>query len=212
MPSSDNNNDTPTSCKPGHPSSREIFEASYSGAQSRPFIPRLRSDPPPYHPLPNNLVEFREQEGQSRREQRLREVWLRLPKRRNHDDADDEEIARKYPVRKDGVLTRESAKELEEMYEDELVGRCGGHTSGFRRRSIGWREFREYAAQKEAGMSLPLSRYIAVLITGLRQSCGGYSMMNWTSMVMVTLTLKSLRSRWIKQVKRHVCTMYDLPV
>ncbi|TCD68192.1 hypothetical protein EIP91_011364 [Steccherinum ochraceum] len=150
MPSSDTNNDTPTSCKPGHPSSREIFEASYSGAQSRPFIPRLRSDPPPYHPLPNNLVEFREQEGRTRREQRLREVWLRLPKRRNHDDADDEEIARKYPVRKDGVLTRESAKELEEMYEDELVGRCGGHTSGFRRRSIGWREFREYAAQKEA--------------------------------------------------------------
>ncbi|THH32885.1 hypothetical protein EUX98_g1280 [Antrodiella citrinella] len=132
------------------PSNREIYEASYSGAQNRPFIPRLRSDNYHYHPLPHNLVEFRTQEGESRREQRLRDVWSRLPKKFNHDDAEDEEIARRNPVKKDGVLTKESAKELEEMYQDELVGRCGGHTSGFRRRSIGWNEFREYAVQKEA--------------------------------------------------------------
>ncbi|KAH8105887.1 mitochondrial carrier [Cristinia sonorae] len=133
-----------------HPSGREIFEASHSGAQSRPFIPRLRSDPQPYHPLPHSLVEFRELEGKTRREQRLREVWLKLPKRRNHDDGEDDEIAKRYTVKKDGALTRESARELEKMYEDELVGKCGGHTSGFRRRSIGWREFQEYASHKEA--------------------------------------------------------------
>jgi len=142
----DSNTDNPSQ----RPSAREIYEASYSGAQSRPFIPRLRSDPPQYHPLPHNLVEFRVQEGKALREQRLREVWLKLPKRRNHDDAEDEEIARRYPVQEDGVLTKESARELEEMYEDELVGRCGGHTSGFKRRRIGWNEFQQYAVQKEA--------------------------------------------------------------
>lgn len=132
------------------PSSRETFDASHSGAQDHPFIPRLRSDPVIVRPLPpHNLVEFREQEGKIVREQRLQEVWLKLPKRLYHD-VDDEEVANRYPVRRDGQLTRESAKELEEMYEDELVGKCNGH-SGIRRRNIGWKEFKQYAVEKEAG-------------------------------------------------------------
>lgn len=132
------------------PTGKEIFDASFTGAQNRPFIPRLRSDPPAYHPLPHSLLEFRELEGANRREQRLQDLWRSLPKRSHHNGNDDEEIGRKYPVRSDGSLTAESAKQLEEMYEDELLGHCGGHTSGFLRRSIGWKEFRLYAEAKEA--------------------------------------------------------------
>ncbi|KAF8897599.1 mitochondrial carrier domain-containing protein [Infundibulicybe gibba] len=35
------------------------------------------------------------------------------------------------------------------MYEDELLGRCGGHSSGLRPGHIGWKEFKEYAEAKE---------------------------------------------------------------
>ena len=135
------------------PSRRAIFEASHSGAQERPWIPRLRSDPPPFHPLPRNLVEFREQEGREDRERRLRKLWTRLPKRPLTEDVDDEAIAKAYPVTHDGQLTVESAKELDKMYEDELLGRCREHTHSLRNRGVSWEEFRKYAEAKEAGMS-----------------------------------------------------------
>ncbi|CAL1700787.1 unnamed protein product [Somion occarium] len=48
------------------------------------------------------------------------------------------------------ITTTKSAKELEEMYEDELLGHCGGHTSGFKRRAIAWEDFHKYAEAKEA--------------------------------------------------------------
>lgn len=135
------------------PSGREIFEASLSGAQNRPFIPPLKSDPPPFQPLPHNLVEFRRREAAEDRERRLRQLWMKLPKRTHQGHGeDDEEVAKEYPVRSDSSLTLESATKLKEMYEDELLGRCGGHTSGFTRRHIGWKEFQKYAEAKEAGV------------------------------------------------------------
>ncbi|KAK7695894.1 hypothetical protein QCA50_000533 [Cerrena zonata] len=132
------------------PSRREIFDATLSGAQRPPFIPRLKSDPPAYHPIPNSLVEFREQEGSVNREQRFHRLWMKLPKRVAHHDIDDDDVSRQYPVRNDHALTRESAQRLEAMYEDELLGSCGGHTSGFKRRAVGWDDFQKYAETKEA--------------------------------------------------------------
>ncbi|TFK55973.1 mitochondrial carrier [Heliocybe sulcata] len=133
--------------RPG-PSKREIYEASLSGAQERPYIPRLRSDPPAYHPLPHSLLEFRQQEGAEERERWLRELWRRLPKQRQ-GNIDDEAISRAIPVMDDTSLTRERAKKLQEMYEDELVGSCNSSGLGLTRH-IGWREFKRYAEQKEA--------------------------------------------------------------
>lgn len=136
---------------------REIFEASFSGAQPRPFIPRLRSDPPSYQPLPHNLFEFREQEGQECRTTRLKKLWATLPKnvRINHGEDEDEQVAKEYTV-DDGkqLLTREWAQRLEEMYQDELFTRCRTHTLGLLHRNIGWAEFEKYAEAKEAGACL----------------------------------------------------------
>ena len=158
--------------EPGRPSARQIFEEVYSGARPRPFIPRLRSDPPPYQPIPHSLREFRDQEGAEDRYKRLRELWRRLPKRDGQHDVDDEAVARTYPVKSDGDLTAESAKQLGEMYDDELLGRCGAPPRGPFSKRVSWNEFEKYADAKEAGMSerrcqpssaLTLSRAVAYI-------------------------------------------------
>ena len=132
------------------PSRRDIFDASLAGAQDRPWIPRLRSDPPAYHPIPHSLSEFRSQEGRER-ETRLRRLWRSLPKnpKVNHDELEDEAVARRYAVQDDHSLTPESARRLQEMYNDELFDRCRG--KGFLHRNIGWEDFERYAEAKETG-------------------------------------------------------------
>lgn len=132
------------------PSRREIFDASFTGAQDRPWIPRLRADPPAYHPVPHNLSEFRLQEGQER-ERRLRRLWRSLPKnpKVDHDDAEDEAVAQQYSVEDDHSLSLESAKRLQEMYNDELFNRFRGH--GLFHRNISWEDFVRYAEAKETG-------------------------------------------------------------
>lgn len=136
----------------GRPSAREIFDSSLSGARNRPFIPQLRSDEADFHPVPQSLREYRQQEGVDQRRKRLRALWSRLPKKLPINDFDDEAVSKAHPVKRDGDLTQESAKELDEMYENELYGRCGGHTKGFSRR-ISWPDFLKYADAKEQGMS-----------------------------------------------------------
>lgn len=140
-----------TSTTSQRPSRRDIFEASFTGAQDRPWLPRLRSDPPAYHPVPHNLSEFRTLEGEEARQRRLRRLWSSLLKKpkNNHDDSEDEAVARQYAVNDDDSLTAESAKRLQEMYHDELFNRCRGE--GFLHRNIGWKEFEKYAEAKEAG-------------------------------------------------------------
>ncbi|KAI9001053.1 mitochondrial carrier [Trametes punicea] len=136
--------------EPGRPSARQLFDEVHSGARPRPFIPRLRSDPPPYQPIPHSLKEFREQEGLEDRRRRLRQLWRSLPRKDGYPVVDDEAVARAYPVKSDGDITAESAKQLREMYDDELLGRCGAPPHGPFSRRVSWAEFEKYADAKEA--------------------------------------------------------------
>lgn len=123
------------------PSGPEIFEATLSGAQDRPWIPRLRGDPPAYVPLPKNLAEFRAEEGRAYRKKRLRALWDRLP-------SDPISTAVKGVEEKPGPsgLTKERAKRLDNLYEQELMGTCGGKPG-----KPEWKEFVKYAESKEVG-------------------------------------------------------------
>lgn len=123
------------------PTGRQIFEATLSGAQDRPWIPRLRGDPPAYVPLPHTLAEFRKQEGRAYRKKRLRALWERLPTDPVVKEGKGEED-------KPGPsgLTRERAQRLENIYEQELYGTCGGKPG-----RPEWKEFVKYAESKEVG-------------------------------------------------------------
>lgn len=146
------------------PTNREIFEASQSGkahsnsyvdsvmwvlntsvgAQDRPWIPRLRGDKHDYFPLPRSLEEFREQEGRENRKARLQELWKRLPSLDHR--ATDASINDKEPI------TRDRAEQLRRAYANELLERCGKSGSPDETpQSIGWKEFKEYAQNKEVG-------------------------------------------------------------
>ncbi|KAJ7180124.1 mitochondrial carrier [Mycena crocata] len=120
---------------------REIFDASDSGAEDRPFIPKLRSDPLPRRP-PRSLSEFREQEGRENRKRRLKELWKQLPVIHHG--------SRTPGALDDAGITPETAQRLITMYEKELLRKCGGHSSSTSPMGgIGWKEFKEYAEAKE---------------------------------------------------------------
>jgi solute carrier family 25 phosphate transporter 23/24/25/41 len=99
--------------------------------------------------LPRTLAEFREQEGREYRKARLRALWKQLLAALDSDADDaDSKVTATWPAGSGTVLTPESARQMRKMYERELVGRCksSGH--------IGWKEFKGYAENKEAGQSL----------------------------------------------------------
>ncbi|KAJ7047300.1 mitochondrial carrier [Mycena alexandri] len=121
---------------------REIFDASDSGAEDRPFLPKLRSDTLPRRP-PRTLAEFRSQEGRDNRKQRLKEVYRQLPvlhldnKPRNASTDN-------------AGLAPADAQRLITMYEKELLRKCGGHISSTSPMGgIEWKEFKDYAEEKE---------------------------------------------------------------
>lgn len=128
----------------GRGSGRDIYNASLSGAQDRPLIPRLRSDPT--HPgFPHTLQEFRESEGRENRKRRLQVLWKRLTISPHHDHdfhMNSSDIA------DTDKLTQENAESLKMMYDNELLGHCG-HSATLSQ--IGWKEFKEYAEAKEIG-------------------------------------------------------------
>jgi solute carrier family 25 phosphate transporter 23/24/25/41 len=145
----------PTTHNTSEHSKRDTYEATVSGAQTTPLLPHLRSDPPPYRPIPHTLEDFRSLEGRAERKTRLRELWDRLPQPQYHG-AKQEALAKTLPMT---GLTPEAAEKLKEMYDEELLGRCGGATAedpGSHR--IGWRAFVKYAEAKEAGMRSALRR------------------------------------------------------
>jgi solute carrier family 25 (mitochondrial phosphate transporter), member 23/24/25/41 len=126
---------------------RTVYDNTISGAQDRPHIPRLRSDPPSYHPLPQSLIEFRAQEGREYRKARLRALWKQLLTVLDAEDADTNSNLTSCPVR-GAALTPESARQMRKIYDRELMGSCksAGH--------IGWKQFKKYAEDKEAGQSV----------------------------------------------------------
>ncbi|KAF7332069.1 Mitochondrial carrier protein [Mycena kentingensis (nom. inval.)] len=123
-------------------SGRELFEASDSGAEDRPSIPHLRSDPRPTPP-PRTLEEFRRQEGRENRKAKLKLLWQQLPhglgKTAGRPDLPQTPTS-------GAELSPEVAQELLAAYQTELLRRCGGHRDGG---GIGWKEFRDYAEAKE---------------------------------------------------------------
>lgn len=137
------------------PSGREIYEAVYTGAQPRPYIPRLRSDPSfqwqPANPhsSPHSLEEFRKAEGRAERKRRLQELWKKLPK--SPDDV--HHLASAKTLGTDDDLTPERAAALKSIYENELLRRCGGES---------WTEFKKYAEEKEVGVYISSSIQLSI--------------------------------------------------
>jgi len=82
-------------------------------------------------------------------------------------------------------LTPESAAHMRKMYEWELAERCRG-TPGH----IGWKEFKKYAEDKEAGQSSSLSLHLKTVkpyILWLNNFIKNYgiSSTSWTRTAMV---------------------------
>jgi hypothetical protein len=48
-------------------------------------------------------------------------------------------------------LTPEKAEALKLIYENELLGTCGGHVSSNATSPVDWKEFKNYAEAKEVG-------------------------------------------------------------
>ncbi|KAI0036819.1 mitochondrial carrier [Vararia minispora EC-137] len=134
---------------PQPPSNRDTFEAVLKGAQDRPLIPHLRSDPPADQPEPNGLDDFRKREGREHRKAQLRELWHQLPRliqdAANADTGDGTSAKAKASE----PLTREDARRLRQAYVRELLGSCSAPAGQRPPDNIGWTEFKEYALQKE---------------------------------------------------------------
>ena len=171
------------------PSKRDTYEATVSGAQDSPLLPHLRSDAASYHSIPHSLEEFRTLEGKEERRRRLRELWNQLPQPRSHG-VDYRVSAKILPVAGmgPGRLTPEAAEKLKEMYDEELLGRCGGTGSTSGPHPIGWKAFERYAEAKEAGMLIVSRTSIDTFLPLVTapQNCGRYSMTNLTSMETAT--------------------------
>jgi hypothetical protein len=157
----------------------EEHESTTTG--DRPFLPRLPSDPLTVHPVPRSLEEFRSQEGEAKREERLREVWHQLPKLSpHHGRQHGTALPDSAPASGSQSLTPESAGRLKQTYTEELWGRCGGRAYGFLRRPISWEAFKAYAEAKEAGMCRPFPLGLFNHFND-EQNSGQFFMTNWTS-------------------------------
>lgn len=112
----------------------------------RNYIPHLPSDPP-VSSRPWSLAEFREREGKENRKRKLQQLWRSLP------DVLHEPHNRSQIHGDAGDLTPEKAESLQKVYDRELLNLCSTNLSGSQTRPhIGWKEFKEFAEKKEAGM------------------------------------------------------------
>lgn len=136
-----------------HPSRRDVFEGSISGAQDRPFIPRLRSDPTFNGRLESSLEAFRQAEGRELRKKRLLSLWKKLPHNGNAEGHDiSQSPLGSIPVKEHDSLDRDTAEKLARMYEDELMRRCQGMDDAGPSQAVTWTEFKNYAFAKESGV------------------------------------------------------------
>ncbi|VDC07322.1 unnamed protein product [Peniophora sp. CBMAI 1063] len=130
-------------------SNSEVFNWVSAGAQDRPRLPHLRSDPPRSERASHSLDEFREREGHDVRKAQLKELWHRLPDliQQAQAGAVEARAGAKGPE----AVTREEARKMREAYVRELLASCrNGHRSkGSAPNTIGWEDFRDYALEKE---------------------------------------------------------------
>ncbi|KLO18028.1 mitochondrial carrier [Schizopora paradoxa] len=134
-----------------NPSRRDVFEGSISGAQDRPFIPRLRSDPTFNGRLEPSLEAFRQAEGRELRKKRLLSLWKKLPHNGNAEGHDiSQSPLGSIPVKEHDSLDRDRAEKLARMYEDELMSRCQGTGDAGPSQAVTWTEFKNYAFAKES--------------------------------------------------------------
>ena len=148
-----------------------LFDDVLSGKQQlRPFIPRLRSDPAPFHPLARSLDEFRREEGEDR-EKRLRALWKKIPHptRAKHaesgangnergsgqatqDERFDAAVTKWEPANaRMHNITKERAEYLTRIYHDELLKECALENGMDPTVPVSWSDFKAYADYKEAG-------------------------------------------------------------
>jgi len=164
------------SSSPGSPPRREIFDTTLAGVQDHVLVPHLRSDSPSsktYQRLAHSLDEFRQQEGEER-EPRLKDVWQRLAEARNDKGRKLIALVRPVsPVTAGGVgtkgtsFTREKAEKLQDIYDDELLRKCGNRSGMTQTRGpkplIPWKDFYRYAEAKEVG-ELSIGCLISVVL------------------------------------------------
>lgn len=109
------------------------------------------------------------------REVRLKEIWLRLSEARNSKSKAHTASVRSVGPTTDSsvgaeasLFTREKAERLQDIYDNELLQRCGDgrrltHSRG-PRPLIPWRDFYRYAEAKEVGESSTISHFGAFFI------------------------------------------------
>ncbi|KZW03777.1 mitochondrial carrier [Exidia glandulosa HHB12029] len=129
---------------------RDYFESVGSGAYPAPFLPPLRADArPAIYDMPyvraRTLDEWRADEGEARREARLRAVWKQLPRPLRAPDA-AERAREEEAERSESDLNPERARILKHAYEQELLRVVGRHSPD----GIEWDDFLRYANKKEA--------------------------------------------------------------
>jgi solute carrier family 25 phosphate transporter 23/24/25/41 len=147
QPPSSSSTDTETQPSPDtarSSSHHDTFDAVYAGAQERPPLPHLRSDPPPPRAEPPSLADFRALEGRTQRRAQLRELWHQLPTLIRDAQRAEPGSARGEP------LDSADARRLRQAYVRELLGTC---TPAGAADNIGWGEFKDYALRKEEGAS-----------------------------------------------------------
>lgn len=130
-------------------SNSEIFRWVSAGAQDRPRLPHLRSDPPPSERVAHSLSEFREREGHDARKAQLKKLWHQLPTLVQQVQAGA--VDARAGAKGSEAMPREEARKLREAYVRELLATCksGKSAKGSGSDTIGWEDFRDYALEKE---------------------------------------------------------------
>ncbi|KAG8935599.1 hypothetical protein FRC00_010797, partial [Tulasnella sp. 408] len=125
----------------GYRSMDLVVPAAAFRGQAEPNIPILRTGRQlPHYPTQNSLIHYRNFEGESSREARLRSIWLKLRERRptNRSKRAGTTDGPPKPLQYED-MTKERAESLQDIYLEELM----------RRASLDWEGFLTYADQKE---------------------------------------------------------------
>ncbi|KAH7105444.1 mitochondrial carrier [Auriculariales sp. MPI-PUGE-AT-0066] len=132
---------------------KDYFDAVQTGLYPPPLLPALRGDAQPeIFGVPfvraRTLREWRADEGEERRETRLRAVWKRLPRPTRAMGVDERARERDAERHIDENITLDRAVLFQHAYDEELLSIVGksSHTANG---NIAWEDFLQYANAKE---------------------------------------------------------------